>query len=187
MENTVSFRFYKTNMITILLLWTLSISCSMAQSKPMGYCENPKFDKEVAKYISQTVPVISVEQLRSFKDQGSPLVILDTREPREYAISHIPGAINVGYDEFDMKNVPDIPKDAKVVVYCSIGYRSEKIGERLQSNGISHVNNLYGSIFEWANKGYPLEDATGKSTQKIHTYNKAWSKWVDENQSEKVW
>jgi len=171
----------------MMFLSILLTSCSLAQSDPMGYCTNPKFDNEVAKYISQSVPVISCEQLDGLKKDNKNIVILDTREPYEFAISHIPGAINVGYDNFDIKNLPELDKDTKVVVYCSIGYRSEKIGEKLQKKGIKNIQNLYGSLFEWANQGYPLVDEMGKTTKKVHTYNEDWSKWVDDKKSEKVW
>lgn len=81
----------------------------------------------------------------------------------------------------------DIPKDAKIVLYCSVGYRSEKIGEKLQKMGYTDVNNLFGSLFEWVNRGYKVVDKDGNETQKVHTYNKDWSQWVDETKAKKTW
>jgi hypothetical protein len=49
------------------------------------------------------------------------------------------------------------------------------------------VYNLYGSIFEWANRGYKVIDAQGQKTQKVHTYNQSWSKWLDRSGVEKIW
>ncbi len=146
---------------------------------------NPKFDKKISQTISFSVPTISPKELA--EKEEDKIYILDAREREEYDVSHIPNAQFIGYDNFDVSTIKNIPKNAPIVVYCSIGYRSEKIGEQLQKNGYSNVSNLYGSIFEWMNQGFPVENNDGETTQKVHTYNKAWSKWVDENKATKVW
>ena len=73
-----------------------------------------------------------------------------------------------------------IPKDAILVVYCSVGYRSEKIGEKLKALGFSKVYNLYGGIFEWSNRGYPLVDQKEQPTTKVHAFNKDWGRWLEQ-------
>jgi rhodanese-related sulfurtransferase len=145
---------------------------------------NSSFDKKIQSYLDFSVPVISPDELKTMKDE---IVLLDTREREEYDISHIDGATFAGYNAFDKKIMQDIPKDAKIVVYCSIGYRSEKIGEKLQKMGYGQVYNLYGSIFEWVNQGNELVNENQEKTSKIHTYNKSWSKWVDSDKVEKIW
>lgn len=145
---------------------------------------NPNFDKKVEKLLRFSVPLIGVEEL---KKNQSEVHIFDTRKEEEYAVSHIPGATYLGYDNFDPKKLKHIPKTDTVVLYCSVGYRSEKIGERLQKMGYTKVFNLYGSLFEWANQDYQLVDQNGQPTLKIHTYNKNWSQWVDNGKAEKTW
>ena len=83
--------------------------------------------------------------------------------------------------------VKDIPRDKKIVVYCSIGYRSEKIATRMIQAGFRNVSNLYGSIFEWANAGYEFRDLNGKPTKNVHTYNRKWSKWVTNPDYKILW
>jgi predicted sulfurtransferase len=68
---------------------------------------------------------------------------------------------------------------ASVVVYCSVGYRSERVGEHLLAMGFKDVKNLYGGIFEWVNNGQAIVDRNGKFTNQVHTYNKSWSKWLE--------
>ena len=118
---------------------------------------------------------ISVEDLKKIKDQ---VILLDTREKEEFEISHIPGAIWVGYDNFKMKNLKGIDKDAEIVTYCSVGYRSERIGEKLQKAGFNNVCNLEGSIFKWVNEGNIVEDKDGNKTESVHGFDKDWGKWV---------
>lgn len=105
--------------------------------------------------------------------------MLDVREIEEYKVSHLKNARRVGYFWFDMRSVYDIPNDATIVVYCSVGYRSEKIGEKLLKYGFKHVYNLYGSIFEWVNEGNSVYKSNGVQTSEIHTYDKEWGRWAE--------
>ena len=141
------------------------------------------FSDKINELLSFSVPVISVTEAHKLKS----VVFFDAREEEEFKVSHIPGAKYVGYRSFDEDLLDQIAKDQKIVVYCSIGYRSEKIGEKLKKLGYSKVYNLYGSIFEWANEGYALENAQGKVTKKVHVYNKKWSKWMTNENYEKVY
>ncbi|MFB9105669.1 rhodanese-like domain-containing protein [Algibacter miyuki] len=69
-------------------------------------------------------------------------------------------------------------KDTQIVVYCSLGIRSESIADSLKQAGYTHVENLYGGIFEWKNNNFPVYNSEEKETDSIHTFNKAWSKWL---------
>ncbi len=166
-------------------VFVLSMTACYAQQtvERTAHCENPAFDQKVERMISFSVPTISVEEL--YKMEGA--VIADTRRKEEYIVSHIPDAKFVGYRDFDVAELGDTPKDAPIVLYCSIGYRSEKIGEKLQKMGYTNVYNLYGSIFEWVNQGYPVVNTHGETTDRVHTFNKKWSQWLEEGKAEKVW
>jgi rhodanese-related sulfurtransferase len=145
---------------------------------------NPEFDQRLTQMLSFSVPVIGVQELRNIQEE---VYIFDAREREEFEVSHIEGARFLGYNKLNKKALRDVPKDSTVIIYCSVGYRSEKVSEKLREQGFTKVYNLYGSIFEWVNQGYPVVNPEGKSTKQLHTYNKKWSKWVEENQAEKVW
>ena len=110
--------------------------------------------------------------------QTPNLVYLDAREKEEFDVSHIKGAIFVGYADFDISKLPGLSKETSIVVYCSVGYRSEKIAEKLLQNGYAKTQNLFGGIFDWINKGYSVYDTSEKKTQKVHGYNESWGKWL---------
>jgi rhodanese-related sulfurtransferase len=137
---------------------------------------NPKFEKKVNSLLGNTVSLISCERLQ--EKYSTDLYILDARERSEFKVSHLKNARFVGYDNFSLKSVSDIPKESKVVVYCSIGYRSEKVGEKLKAAGFRSVYNLYGGIFEWTNREFPLYEDQNTATKNIHPYNKEWGKWL---------
>jgi rhodanese-related sulfurtransferase len=108
------------------------------------------------------------------------IILLDSREIEEFTVSKIEGAIHVGFNKFSSEEVLEKikPGDNLVVVYCSLGIRSEKIGKKLKKAGFTNVRNLYGGIFEWKNKEYPVVDSTGNETEKVHPFSRAWGKWL---------
>ena len=147
-----------------------------------GQVESKKFDLLLKTILSHSVNEVYVDQV---DDDDSTTVFLDAREKAEYAVSHIKNAIWVGYDDFDLNRVAEVDKNKKVIVYCSIGYRSEKVGEKLTIAGYKNVSNLYGSIFEWVNQDKPVYDLDGNITEKIHAYDKVWGIWL--NKGKKVY
>lgn len=139
--------------------------------------QKKSFDVLLKTMLSESVPTISVKEL-SQKDLKQ-YTLLDARELTEYKVSHLKNAKWIGYETFDEKKLASVPKDSPIVIYCSIGVRSEKIGEKLIAMGFTNVQNLYGSIFEWVNQGNQVFDSSGKATQKVHAYNRTWGIWLD--------
>ncbi len=161
-------------MILLFLGICLSIS-GPAQSTAAYY-------QELASLYSHTVPVIRADSLMALMEADSNVVILDTRSPEEFEVSRLPGATFVNYDKFRKTSVENLPENTPIVTYCTVGYRSEKIGEKLLKMGYSPVYNLYGGIFEWVNRGYQVYDARDSVTTKVHTYDRSWSKWLVKGQ-----
>ncbi|MCL7753682.1 rhodanese-like domain-containing protein [Polaribacter sp. Z022] len=135
-----------------------------------------KLDKLLNKFNKNNVPYISADSLAT-----TNAILLDARETKEFKVSHLKDAICVGYDNFNINNtIAKLPKDknAKIVVYCSLGIRSEIVADKLIKEGYTNVFNLYGGIFEWKNNNFQVIDTLGKNTEKVHTFNKDWSKWL---------
>ncbi len=168
----------------------LLVACFFAGCHPAGSqiprVADPAFDRVIKNHLTLDVPPIGCKDLETML-QHDQVLLLDAREPSEYEVSHIAGARHAGYTQFDIGILEGVRHDEHIVVYCSIGYRSEKIARQLIKQGYSNVYNLYGSIFEWANDGKPLVDQQGEITQRIHTYNRKWSQWVTNESLKKVW
>jgi len=160
------------NKILYILLALFATQISIAQNN-----EPKTLSELLKKHNTKSVPYISVQELAISSTEA---IILDSREPKEYKTSHIKNAVLVGYDNFKLKSIiKKLPnKDEKIVVYCSIGIRSETIGEKLKKAGYTNVYNLYGGIFEWKNKDFIVVDSKEKETENVHTFNEAWSKWL---------
>ena len=144
----------------------------------MAKCQTKDYKEKLESLYNHTVPLINTVDLSTETKQDSSLVLLDIRSDEEYAVSHLAGARKIDYDDFEKKDVQDIPLDAMIVVYCSVGYRSEKVGEQLLDMGFTNVRNLYGGIFQWKNEGFEVVNSTSIATDSVHTYNKSWSKWL---------
>lgn len=134
------------------------------------------FDEMALDLSKGSAPKIEATTLN--KANASSIIYLDAREKEEFDVGHIKGAIHIGYDNFELSNLPSIKKGETIIVYCSVGYRSEKIAEQLIQNGFSQTKNLLGGIFGWINSGYPVYDNEDRETQQIHGYSESWGKWL---------
>ncbi len=156
----------------------LLVSAATAQRR----VKSGSYNTMLKTLLKHTVPEISVDSLARIKGTA---ILLDAREPGEYKVSHLQNAIPVGYNDFSLDAVKAIPKESAIVVYCSVGYRSEKVTEKLRAAGYKNVSNLYGGIFEWKNQLHDVVDETGAVTQKVHAYSKLWGIWL--KQGKKVY
>lgn len=152
----------------ILICFLVSSNNIFAQSS---------IDDAIQKYNSGSISYISVEQLQADLVNNEKLVLLDARSKKEYEVSHLKDAIWIGYNNFEKEKVSDIDKVSEIIIYCSVGVRSEKIGEKLLGLGYKNIKNLYGGIFSWVNNGYPIYNEQNQ-TQNIHGFDKQWGKYL---------
>jgi len=128
-------------------------------------------------YNKQSIPYIHVSE---FNKMSGAYTLLDARELEEYAVSHLKNAVHVGYKNFNLEKVSlELGNpDQTIVVYCSIGVRSEDVAEALKAKGYKNVFNLYGGIFNWVSEGKPVYNLKKKVTDSIHAYSKNWAPYV---------
>jgi len=128
------------------------------------------------KHNKNSVPYITVQELETNYEN---YVILDTRDKKEYDVSHLPGAIFIGAKEDFQTYLATNPDRSKpVVVYCSIGVRSEDTGETINNLDFSDVKNLYGGIFMWKDAGFTVVNLDNEPTEKVHVFNKEWGTYL---------
>ncbi len=163
----------------ILRTYTLySLICIFAFSE--AHAQSFAYKTLLKTLYDSEFPVIYPEEI----ERTDEFQILDTREKEEFEVSHLPNATWVGYETFSLQNVRNLDKNKPVLVYCTVGARSQEIGEKLKTAGFAEVYNLYGGIIHWANEDYPLYHNT-RETNRIHTYTQAWGIWL--KKGEKVY
>ncbi len=130
-----------------------------------------------ARYPS--VRQISTEELAAWIDDPTrerPL-LLDAREPEEFAISHLPQARLATDLEKALVALRDTSPGGPIVVYCSVGWRSSRLVSQLTQAGFANVRNLEGSLFEWANEERPIYRGTER-VDVVHPYDSSWGRYL---------
>ncbi len=84
------------------------------------------------------------------------LFVLDVRSPEEFTTGHVPGAVNVPYDEIAAR-LAEVPKDKDVVLYCRTGRRAGLAADVLAANGYTRLSHLEGDMPAWIEKGRKVE------------------------------
>ena len=89
------------------------------------------------------------------KALASGAVLIDVREPFEFASGHVPGAVSIPMHLVPLR-LDEIPKDRDLLVICAAGNRSWQIVHYLGERGISAVN-VAGGTMAWHSAGLPIE------------------------------
>jgi len=137
-------------------------------------------------------PQITTQELEDkLESCDGSIIVIDCRSSGEHQVSKIRGAQHLNFNadediinEFLVEN--GVESDKNVVCYCSIGYRSSILANRINAIGAGNASNLEGSMFKWANEGREIVDFGGNTTHFVHPYN--WffgltispSKWLYE-------
>lgn len=110
-----------------------------------------------------------------------PPLLLDARAPEEWAVSHLPGAVHAPGEDQAVAAIraarTEHPR-RPVVVYCSVGWRSSDLVERLQARGVENLWNLEGSIFAWANEGRSVV-RRGEEVDEVHPFDEDWGRLLE--------
>jgi rhodanese-related sulfurtransferase len=135
--------------------------------------DSEKRDKIEAMYQSYKkdfpgVPDIQISDAMRLLQEGKALFI-DVREEKEQQVSMLPGAVT---EKQFLKN-PEKYRDRTLIGYCTISYRSGKLAEKLNAQGITLLN-LKGGLLAWVHAGGKVYDQSGE-TKRIHVYGKKWN------------
>ena len=110
--------------------------------------------RELLQQGGGSVPIIGVEEARGLLDGET--VFLDVREPNEWALGHVPGALLLPRAQVAGKMQQEIAdKSRRVVVYCARGNRSAVAGAELRALGYERVENLIDGFIGWEERGLP--------------------------------
>ena len=93
----------------------------------------------------------------AIRDQNDETVYLDVREPNEWNLGHVPGAMHIPRGTLEGKIEGMIPREKKVVVYCASGNRSALAADTMQAMGYTDVASMSGGFRSWADSGGQVE------------------------------
>ena len=121
---------------------------------------------------TQVVQEVTPQEAFQELDSGDAILI-DTREPHEYAESHIEGA-NLLPPAMVADNIADkVPdKSARVLISCRSGARSATAAEQLMAMGYEDVASVAGGILEWQEQGLPVITSTALTPEQRDRYSR---------------
>lgn len=94
---------------------------------------------------------VTVQEAKAMMQENPEIVLIDCREPDEYAIAHIEGAILMPLSEMQ-QNFPKLEplKDKSIIVHCHHGGRSLRMVLWMRKNGFLNCINMAGGIDAWS-------------------------------------
>jgi len=116
-----------------------------------GVAPEPASPSAVVSSAPMSKNEVSVEELKGMRDRGESFVLVDVREPREWAISDLPGSVKIPLNSLP-QSLEKLAKEDEIVVYCRTGVRSANAVGFLQKMGYAKVKNLVGGINLWAER-----------------------------------
>lgn len=97
---------------------------------------------------TNTEAELGVEELIAMMERGDAFHLIDVREPHEFAVEHIPGAVLIPLGELENR-LSELPQGDLLVMQCRSGQRSARACALLRSHGFDRVINLKGGILDW--------------------------------------
>jgi rhodanese-related sulfurtransferase len=88
-------------------------------------------------------------ELAARRERGDDILLLDVREPSEWAIARIEGAQLIPLSTLQGA-LPSLDRTREIVVHCHHGIRSAHAVQYLRSEGFERVWNLAGGIARWS-------------------------------------
>jgi len=101
-------------------------------------------------------PAIAPADLQARRDAGTAPVVIDVRTAEEYATGHIPGAVNIPYDQV-AERISEVDAEHGVALYCMVGPRARKGEAALLESGYTSVFHIDGGLAAWQQSGLPVE------------------------------
>ena len=140
----------------------LAAGACYAQGTATAQPATAKPDNSAAKALvdeaSAHVKHISAEEMRALIGSHAEYTLVDVREPDEWARGHAAGAVNIPRGVLEWRLEPRVPrKDAKIIVYCRLGWRSVLAAESLQKIGYTNVYSFDGGFEAWTAAELPVE------------------------------
>ena len=93
--------------------------------------------------------VVTVYELKDMLDEEGNFILIDVREPEEFEICHIDGAVLVPLSEIE-EHLEDFDPERQYIVHCKSGKRSEEAIKIMKGKGFGFLKNLEGGILSWA-------------------------------------
>ena len=119
--------------------------------------------RQLVANAKKTIKTVNMAEFKAMYDKKDVGLLIDVRDPNEYAGGHIPGAVNVSRGTLEFKiwkqvgghEKPDLNK--KMMLYCGSGGRCTLATKSLMDMGFTNVTAVSMKLADWKKAGYPFE------------------------------
>ncbi len=102
---------------------------------------------------------LSPSEAKAMLEKQEPdVVYVDVREPNEWAMGHVPGALHIPRGMLESKIEAAVPREKRVVVYCASGNRSALAADTMSQLGYRKVASMREGYTGWVAGGGPVEE-----------------------------
>jgi len=147
-------RNYHKLMVAIVAIFALALISSQAANAADKVYTVDELKAEAMNAVRNLQPA----EAKAMIENGDIAVIIDVRDGGEVAGGYIPGSVHIsrGTLEFKIeKELPDVAKDAPILIYCKKGARGALSIVQLDKLGYTNLYNLSGGWLQWKEAGYP--------------------------------
>jgi len=156
---------------TLLLTLLLMLALAACQRPPADDAARKQQMRALYDGYRQQLPDVAeiapADALASWR--AGEAVFVDARADAERAVSTLPDAVS----EASFLADPARYAGKKIIIYCTIGYRSGLLARTLAKQGVPTVN-LAAGILGWLHAGGPLVDVKDQPTKRVHVYGRSW-------------
>ena len=116
-----------------------------------------KSGSDLISEAKQRITEVTVRDVQERRERGEAVVLLDVREPNEWNLARLPGAVHIPRGIMETSVEARVPRDATVIIYCASGNRSALAAVTLAEMGYAKVASMAGGIRAWIDAGGPVE------------------------------
>jgi rhodanese-related sulfurtransferase len=117
----------------------------------------PKSGMDLINEAKTRIREVTPQDVQRLQQERADVVYLDVREPNEWNLGRIPGAVHIPRGTLETKVEQVIPRDREVVIYCAGGNRSALAADTMQQMGYENVSSMSGGWREWVQSGGNVE------------------------------
>jgi rhodanese-related sulfurtransferase len=147
-----------------LLLLNAACSTTETRSASTTAASSSAQQPPATQSAASQVPRIKVDELKKLMSERQ-VVVVDVRSVDAYNSGHIKGAINLSLDKIQAGEYKDLPRDKRIITYCSCGAEnsSASASALLEKAGFKNGATLLGGTNAWQQSGGEMEKATPKA------------------------
>lgn len=117
-----------------------------------------KTGAELTEEAREQIREVSPKEVKAMLDNNEDVTLLDVREPNEWNMGRIPGAMHLPRGNLESKLEGMLDRERKIVVYCARGNRSALAALTMKQMGYDDVSSMSGGFQSWPDVGGQIEE-----------------------------